>query len=184
MGIWSVLTFLLFYLESVLGLGQAAATRLLPMLLGGGACLAVPASLIGAAMADRFGLVRVVQIASWVMAGATGAYVLIALHPAVWLIAPAIIVFSIGNGAYGAVDWLLALRVLPSGQSAGKDFGIWHACMVAPQIIGPLSTGLLISAIRSVASASLAYEAAFALGALWFVLGAALVGRVRIPVAS
>ena len=75
-------------------------------------------------------------------------------------------------------------EIAPSGQSAGKDFGIWHACMVAPQIIGPLSTGLLISAIRSVASASLAYEAAFALGALWFVLGAALVGRVRIPVAS
>jgi Na+/melibiose symporter-like transporter len=181
MGIWSVLTFLLLYLESVLGQAPAAATWLLSIFLGGGACLAVPASLIGARMADRFGLVRVVQIASWVMAAATGAYVLIALHPSVALIAPAIVLFSVGNGAYGAVDWLLALRVLPSGQDAGKDFGVWHACMVAPQIIAPLTTGLLITLIRDAASARLAYEVAFAIGALWFVLAAALVGRVRVP---
>jgi Na+/melibiose symporter-like transporter len=184
MGIWSVLTFLIFYLESMLGLASDAATRLTAIFLGAGACLAVPASLIGARMADRFGLVRVVQIASWMMAAATGAYVVIALHPSVILIAPAIVLFSVGNGAYGAVDWLLALRVLPRGQDAGKDFGIWHTCMVAPQIIAPLTTGAIITAIRDAASAQLAYEVAFAIGALWFVLAAALVGRVRVPEAT
>ena len=184
MGIWSVLTFLLYYLESILGLDAAGATRLLPTLLGAGAVLAIPASFAGAWAANRFGLVRVVQIASWVMAAATGAYVVIALHPSVALIAPAVVVFSIGNGAYGAVDWLLALRVLPKGQDAGKDFGVWHVCMVAPQIIAPITTGLLISAIRDAGAPRLAYEVAFAIGALWFVLAAALVGRVRVPEAA
>jgi Na+/melibiose symporter-like transporter len=181
MGVWSVLTFLLYYLETVLRLSADAATQLLPALLGAGACLAIPASLIGVKLADRIGLVRLVQISSWVMAAATSAYVLIALRPSVALVAPAVIVYAIANGAYGAADWLLALRVLPSGQDTGKDFGVWHACMVAPQILGPLSMGALITWIRSVASPAVAYEAAFAVGAAWFVLGAALVGRVKVP---
>jgi len=181
MGIWSVMTFLLYYMEAVLGLGEGRATDLLPKLLAAGACLAVPASLVGVWLAERHGLVRAVQAVSWLMAAATGAYVLIALHPVVWLVAPPIILFAIANGAYGAVDWLLALRVLPSGQNAGRDFGIWHVCMVAPQIVAPLSTGLIITAIRTHGQAALAYEAAFAIGALWFVLAAALVGRVRLP---
>jgi MFS family permease len=181
MGIWSVQTFLLLYLESVLGLGADAATHLWSILLGGGALLAIPASFAGTWLVGRAGLVVAVQIASWVMAAATAAYVLIAAHPSVLLVAPAVVVFSIGNGAYGTVDWLLALRVLPRGQDAGKDFGVWHVCMVAPQIIAPLTTGLMISEIRDFASTKLAYEIAFAVGALWFVLAAALVGRVKVP---
>jgi Na+/melibiose symporter-like transporter len=181
MGVWSVLTFLLYYLEAVLRLSADAATQLLPALLGAGACLSIPASLVGVKLADRIGLVRLVQISSWVMAAATSAYVLIALRPSVALVAPAVIVYAIANGAYGAADWLLALRVLPKGQDTGKDFGIWHACMVAPQVLGPLSMGALITWIKTATSPTLAYEAAFAVGAAWFVLGAALVGRVKVP---
>jgi MFS family permease len=180
MGIWSVLAFLLFYFESILGMTEAAASRLLPALLGAGACLAIPASLAGGRMADRHGLVRVVQVTSWIMAGTTGCYVLIALHPAVALVVPVVIVFSIANGAYGAADWYLALKVLPSGQDAGKDLGIWHVCMVLPQIVAPATTGVLISAVKTAVSARLAYGLAFGIGAFWFVLAAALVGRVRL----
>jgi len=181
MGIWSVQTFLLLYLESVLGLGAAPATSLWSTLLAVGALLAIPASFAGAWLVGRTGLVAAVQIASWAMAAATAAYVLIAAHPSVALIVPAVVVFGIGNGAYGTVDWLLALRVLPRGQDAGKDFGVWHVCMVAPQMIAPPVTGLLISWILGFGSAKLAYEVAFAIGALWFVLAAALVARVKVP---
>src|SRR6185312_13490455 len=47
MGIWSVFTFLLFYIESVLGLGSDAAVKLLSTLLGAGTIVAIPASVIG-----------------------------------------------------------------------------------------------------------------------------------------
>jgi Na+/melibiose symporter-like transporter len=181
MGIWSVLTFLLFYMEAVLGLTRDAANALFPTLLGAGAALSIPTSLIGIRLADRIGLVRLVQLSSWVMAGSTAAYVLIGLHPSVALMAPAVIVYAMANGAYGAGDWLLALRVLPRGQDTGKDFGVWHACMVAPQILGPLSMGALIGWLKTIAAPAVAYEVAFAVGAAWFVLGAALVGRVRVP---
>jgi Na+/melibiose symporter-like transporter len=181
MGIWSVTTFLLYYIETVLGLPEAPAQNLLSLLLGVGAALAIPASLLAMRATDRFGLVAVVQTAAWAMAAATASYVAISLHPAVALMAPALAVYAIANGAYGAADWLLALKVLPGGQSAGKDFGVWHVCMVAPQIIGPLSTGFLIGAVKAAASAQLAYEVAFGLAALWFILGAWMVRRVRLP---
>jgi Na+/melibiose symporter-like transporter len=181
MGSWSILAFLLYYLQSVLGLPREDAMRLLPTLLGAGACLAIPSSLLGARLADRYGLVRVVQASNWVMAAAAVGYVLIAFHPAVVLLVPAMLVFSAANGVYSTADWSLALRVLPSGQDAGKDFGIWHVCMVLPQIVGPATTGLLIASVEEVASARLAYGLVFGIGAMWFVLGAIFVGRVREP---
>ena len=46
LGIWSVLTFMLFYFQTVLAIPNA--TGLLPIMLGAGALLAVPASVIGA----------------------------------------------------------------------------------------------------------------------------------------
>ena len=180
MGMWSVLTFILFYMEKVLGLADADAAQLLPKLFLGGALLSIPASLVGVRLADRHGLVRTVQVTSWVMAAATLCFVLIAFQPAEAVLIPVMLVFTVANGAYGAVDWLLALRVLPSGQDSGKDFGIWHICMVLPQMIGPLSTGLLITVLKAAASPRLAYEVAFAIGAAWFVLSAALVGRIRL----
>jgi Na+/melibiose symporter-like transporter len=180
MGVWSIMTFLLFYLEFVLGMTREDATHLLPTILGVGAVLAIPASLIGMKLADRHGLVAIVSLTSWIMAFAAGCFVLIAIHPSITATVAVVIVFSAASGAYGAVDWYLALRVLPSGQDAGKDFGIWHVCMVLPQIIGPVSAGFLITMVKDSASAWLAYELAFGIGALWFALSAAFVGRIRV----
>jgi MFS family permease len=181
MGIWSVFTFLLFYTESIVGIERAAAAQLLPGLLGAGAVLAIPASLIGVRLADRYGVVRLVLATSWVMAAGALCYVLIALHPSLTLVVPVILVFSAAYGAYGAVDWALALKVLPAGQDAGKDMGIWHISMVLPQILGPAATGWLITAIKTAGSARLAYAVAFAIAAMWFTLAALLVTRVRLP---
>ncbi len=115
------------------------------------------------------------------MAVAAAAYVLIAFKPGVLLVAPVVLVFAAAYGAYQSVDWALALEVLPSLESAGKDMGIWHVSMVLPQILGPVSTGWLISWMKTAHSARLAYTFAFGIAALWFVLAAWLVGRIRLP---
>ncbi|MGH7048633.1 MAG: MFS transporter [Stellaceae bacterium] len=180
MGIWSVFTFLLFYLESVVGIARITAAQLLPGLLGMGAVLAIPASLVGTRLSDRYGIVRLVRITNWIMAAAALCYVLIAWHPRLTLVAPVVLAFSAAYGAYGAVDWALALKVLPSGQNSGKDMGIWHIAMVLPQMLGPAATGWLITAVKTAASERLAYAVAFALAALWFTLAALLVGHVRL----
>ncbi len=178
LGVWSVLTFLLFYLQDVVGVGEPE--RVLPIVLGVGALLGIPASLIAARLTSRFGIVAIVKTTSWMMAGAAIAYVLISLQPH-WLAMGlvALIYFS-GWGAYQAVDWALALRVLPRSETAGKDMGIWHVALVLPQILGPLTTGWIISGAKWAVSARFAYVLAFAIAALWFSLSAFLVARVRL----
>jgi Na+/melibiose symporter-like transporter len=182
LGVWSVLTFLLFYLQDVVGIAEPA--RILPMVLGIGALLGIPASLLAAWLTRPCGIVAIVKATSWMMAGAAIAYVLIALHPAWLLMAPVAFVYFSGWGAYQAVDWALALRVLPRSEAAGKDMGIWHVALVLPQILGPLSTGWIISGAKWAVSARFAYVLAFAIAALWFSLAAVLVARVRLPQAG
>lgn len=178
MGVWSVLTFLLSYLQDVIGVERPE--QVLPMLLGAGALFAIPASLWGVRLADRHGIVRIVRLASWIMAATVIGYVLVALQPSLFLVAPLVIVYAAAYGAYQAVDWALALRVLPSRDAAGKDMGVWHVSMVLPQILGPAGTGWLISWAKAAMSPSFAYVLAFVLAALWLVLAAALVDRIQL----
>ena len=182
LGVWSVLTFLLFYLQDVVGVAEPG--RVLPMVLGIGALVGIPASLAAAWLSTRYGIVAIVRATSWMMAGAAIAYVLIALHPHWLLMAPVALIYFSGWGAYQAVDWALALRVLPRSEAAGKDMGIWHVALVLPQILGPASTGWLISGAKWAVSARFAYVLAFAVAALWFGLSALLVGRVRLTPAN
>ena len=70
LGVWSVLTFLLFYLRDVIGVAEP--DKVLPMLLGAGALLGIPASLVAARLAERWGIVAVVRATSWMMAAAAG----------------------------------------------------------------------------------------------------------------
>jgi len=178
MGVWSTSTILLFYLQDVIGVADAA--NVLPALFAAGAILSIPVSLIGVWLSARYGVVAIVQASSWIMVVATICYVLIPFRPEFVLFAPVMLLFSMGWGAYQAVDWALALRVLPSSEGAGKDMGIWHVAFVLPLIIGPAVTGWLVSSLRLAASTDVAYMGAFGLATLWFVLAASLIGRVRL----
>jgi MFS transporter len=180
MGIWSVFTFLLFYFKDVIGVAEPA--QVLPALLGIGAVLAVPASIIGVRLAARHGLVRITQVTSWIMAVCALYFALIAFYPSLALIVPVILIYAAAFGAYQAVDWALALKVLPSAEAAGKDMGIWHISMVLPQILGPAVTGWMISAVKASFGDPTAYATAFGIGALWLMLSASLVTCVGLPV--
>ena len=181
MGIWSVYIFLLPYLTKIVGVPADTAPNTLAGVMGLGALVAIPAALIAVRTTARLGLVKVVQITSWIMAVAAISYVALALRPYLPLVFPIIVVFSVGYGAYIAADWALALRVLPSGAAAGKDMGIWHASVVLPQIAGPGLTGWLITELSMVVSNRFAYSVAFMIGALWLVLASVLVTRIRLP---
>ena len=181
MGVWSISTTLLFYLEDVIGVAQAV--NVLPALVAAGAILSIPASLVAVWFSSRHGVIVIAKITSWVMVVATICYVLI-VRPHFALFAPAVLLFFVGWGAYQAVDWALALKVLPSRAFAGKDMGIWHIAFVLPLIIGPAVTGWLVSFLRLFVSAGVAYMGAFAIATLWFVLAATLIGRVRLSGAA
>jgi MFS family permease len=87
-------------------------------------------------------------------------------------------IFGCGYGAYTAVDWALALDVLPSGENAAKDMGIWHVSMVFPQIIAPFITGSILTALKS-HSLLAGYTLVFTVTAVWFVLGTVFVRQIR-----
>ncbi len=178
MGIWSIFTFMLYYLQDVIGIRHP--TSLLNGLLGVGVVLAIPASLLGARLADHHGVVPVVRLTSWIMAGAAIGFVLLALHPNLLLVITVGLVFCAAYGTYQSVDWALALQVLPDDASAGKDMGIWQVSMVLPQILGPAATGWMLSWVKAFAGAGPAYVVAFIVAAVWFVLAAWLVSRIRI----
>jgi Na+/melibiose symporter-like transporter len=180
MGIWSVFIFLLPYLTKVVGVARTAAPNIVSGLLGLGALIAIPAALVAVRVTARRGMVRVVQLTSWIMAAAAICYVTLTFHPYLALVFPIVIVFSAGYGAYLAADWALALRVLPNSIAAGKDMGIWHISLVLPQIIGPGATGWMITKLSMAVSDRLAYAVAFALGALWLILASVLVTRIQL----
>jgi MFS family permease len=180
MGVWSVFTFLLFYFHDVIGVAEPA--QVLPTLLGIGAVLAVPASIIGVHLSAHHGLVRITQVTSWIMAVCALCFMLIAFHPSFTLIVPVILIYAAAFGTYQAVDWALALKVLPSAEAAGKDMGIWHISLVLPQVLGPAITGCMISAVKASFGAPTAYATAFGIAALWLMLSAALVTCVRLPI--
>ncbi|MGF6781794.1 MFS transporter [Paraburkholderia sp. GAS334] len=178
MGIWSIFTFMLYYLQDVIGIHHP--TSLLNGLLGVGVVLAIPTSLLGARLADHHGVVPVVRLTSWIMAGAAIGLVLLALYPNLLLVIPVALAFCAAYGTYQAVDWALALKVLPDDASAGKDMGIWQVSMVLPQIFGPAATGWMLSWIKSFAGAGPAYVTAFIVAAVWFALAAWLISRVKL----
>jgi Na+/melibiose symporter-like transporter len=184
MGAWSVFTFLVLYLQFVVGLSPDGATRLMAVLLGVGAVLAIVASVAATAMIRRVGVVRVVQVASWVMASSAAGYACVAFAPRLWLVVALVVVFGLGNGALGAADWALALAVLPDDLDAGKDMGIWHICLVLPQIAGPITTGVVITIAESMASEHFAYGLAFAIAAAWFIAGSIYVNKIRLTPAA
>ncbi|MGH3562591.1 MAG: MFS transporter [Mycobacterium sp.] len=181
MGVWSVLTFLVLYLQFVVGLQADTATQLMAALTAAGALLAIVGSLGATRMIRRLGVVRTVQTSSWVMALTAAGYTLIAVEPRVTFVVALVLLYGVASGVFGASDWALALAVLPRGQDAGKDFGIWHVCLVLPQVIGPISTGVLITAASHVVSRPFAYGLAFGIAAAWFIAASVLVGWIRVP---
>jgi hypothetical protein len=55
-------------------------------------------------------------------------------------------IFGLALGAYMAVDWALAIDVLPHAGFAAKDLGLWGISTNLPQTAAPLLGGLVLLA--------------------------------------
>ena len=168
MGVYSVYEFYIYFLGDVVHVRTPLVSG--GILLGIAALVGAPAALFAGRLADRIGAFRVVVYSASIMSAAAFAYVAVVFAPSwSWTVIIAII-YGMGTGAYQAVDWALAIRVLPSSIDAGKDMGIWHASLVFPQAIAPGLTGLILTAFKP-HSLQLGYAAAFILAAFWLLLG-------------
>lgn len=176
MGIYSVFSFFQYYLGDVIGVHdpEKEASYLVGVIIAAGA----PTSLVAGALSDRVGRKPLVFLSGSVMAVAALAFILAGLGQSMGWIFWVGALFGVGYGAYQAVDWALAVDVLPPGDGAGKDMGIWHVALVFPQVLAPALSGFLLAALKPVSLIG-GYVAVFVLTATWCVLGTVLVSRVR-----
>lgn len=176
MGIYSVFTFFQYFMKDVIRVPdpERQASYLIGIIIAGG----IVTSLIAGRLSDRFGRKPLVYVSGGMMAFAAIVFIAVAFFPSIQFMFAVGALFGLGYGAYQAVDWALAIDVLPAGDSAAKDMGIWHVAIVLPQALAPALTGLTLTTFKSV-SLLLGYNVVFVLTALWFVLGTVFVRQIR-----
>ncbi len=176
MGIYSVFTFFQFFLADVVHVKkpEAQASYLVGIIIVTG----VATSLVAGMLSDRIGRKPIVYASGGVMAAAAVIFIPVAFHPSLLFTYVIGALFGLGWGAFQAVDWALAIDVLPHQGGAAKDMGIWHTALVLPQILAPAMTGLTLARLKE-HSLLLGYTTVFVMTATWFVLGTVFVRRIR-----
>ncbi|HEX5690943.1 MAG TPA: MFS transporter [Roseiflexaceae bacterium] len=176
MGIYSVFTFFQYFLQDVIKAENPVeqASYLIGIIIVAG----IPTSMIAGSLSDRYGRKPMVYLSGGLMALAAIIFIAVALFPSLLFTFVVGALFGVGYGAYQAVDWALAIDVLPGGEDAAKDMGIWHVAIVLPQILAPAITGLTLNALKG-RSLLLGYTVVFVLTAIWFVLGTVFVQQIK-----
>lgn len=176
MGIYSVFTFFQFFLKDIVHIPDAVKQS--SFLIGIITAAGIPTAMIGGPLSDKHGRKLLVYISGGVMAVASLVFIGVEVAPSLKATFAVAALFGIGYGAYQAVDWAMAIDVLPGGEDAAKDMGIWHVAIVLPQIIAPAITGLTLNALKS-QSLQFGYTIVFVMTAVWFILGTVFVKQIR-----
>jgi MFS family permease len=174
-GLYCVLPFLVFVfrdVEKIANAGQFANVFELIV-----TAVAVPFALVGGLLSDRLGRKRFVYAS-----GVLFAIVLLAFQagqmPTAFVFVLGV-VYGLGYGAWGAVDWALGLDTLPDRtRAAAKDLGLYHIADSLPRVAVPFVAGLLVDILNRV-SPVLGYRAIFLLAVLFYIAGTVFVSRIR-----
>lgn len=173
LGFYTLLNFLEYYLKDVTGL-----TRFVEATTGVGAAVMVGAAVstfFSGWLSDRIGRRIIVFIAGMLM-GITALVFL--TGPAYQAILGIAVVFGLGYGAFISVDWALAVDVLPSAQSAGKDMGIWGISVTLPQVIAPLIGGQVLYYFHPLGG-HWEYKLLYLIAFIYFLAGSLGIWKIR-----
>jgi MFS family permease len=144
-GFYTLLGYLLFYVQAVLNATSLAGARQQTGIL------IVTFTLVGAAGAglaarpsDRLDKRLVATIGAGAFIVALGLFIASSTLPGV---AAATVVAGLGWGAFLVADWAIACRVLPPGAMAAA-MGIWNLAIVLPQIAAPAITTAVLAQLH------------------------------------
>lgn len=174
-GLYSVLPFLVFMFRDVEGIKDPASfTSLFELIV---TVVAVPLALAGGLLSDRLGRKRFVYAS-----GVLFALVLLVFQagrmPTVLVLLLGV-VYGLGYGCWGSVDWALGLDTLPDrGRAAAKDLGLYHIADSLPRVAVPPIAGVLGDVLNRVHPV-LGYRAIFLLATAFYAAGAVFVTRIR-----
>ncbi|HET6276925.1 MAG TPA: MFS transporter [Candidatus Cybelea sp.] len=166
-GFFTLLSYLLFYVQSSLGeVALAAAKQTTGILIVSFTIVGALGAAIAARPSDRLDkrLVATFGAAGFILALA----LFIETH-ALGLAIAATVLAGVGWGVFLVADWAIACRILPSGAMAAA-MGVWNLAIVLPQIIAPALTTAVLALLR-VTAGTAPPRIAFALA-----LGETLVG--------
>ncbi len=174
-GLYSVLPFLVFMFRDVEKVSDPAFFTEEFILIV--TAVAVPLAVIGGFLSDRFGRKRFVYASGILFAAVLLVFQSGRMPTTVVLLLG--LVYGLGYGAWGSVDWALGLDTLPDRSArAAKDLGLYHVADSLPRVAVPLVAGVLVDVLNRVGT-DLGYRAIFLLAALFYAAGAIFVSRIR-----
>ncbi|HEV2358337.1 MAG TPA: MFS transporter [bacterium] len=175
LGFYTIITFLQFFLRDTLHLSRPDAAQatgtISAVVIAAGALVA----LVAGPASDLIGRKGIVSTAGMFLAF-TGIGLLFQppFHTLLWIG----VLFGIGYGAYASVDWALAIDVLPSGQSAAKDLGIWGIANTLPQVLAPVIAGPLLDVFNRMGP-NRGYSVIFSMAIVEVVLGSIFIWKIK-----
>jgi len=176
MGVYSILPFLQFFMADIIKIDKPEqwASIMIALLV----FTSIPSALIAGKLSDKYGRKPMVYASSGILACGMVLLIMITLVPSLYAMMGVGVLMGLGYGAYQAVDWALALDVLPQGANIAKDMGIWHIAVVFPQVISPLITGIVLDHLKQI-SIRTGYTVACSMSAVWFILATVFVYPVQ-----
>lgn len=171
----TVTAFLLYYLQDSIGPKKSAVLNQGLVIL-----VATVAGLIGTALggkySDKVPKKRLVYVACAILATGALFFAFITTMPMVLALA---FVFGAGWGTFAAVDWALAVNLLPEGGgSAARYLAVWHVCLTLPQVFAPCF-GPVADRLNGVYGHGFGWRAAMLSTVVYLAVGALLLRRVR-----
>ena len=173
LALYTLFTFVEYYVRDVLHVREFVQGAAL--VAGVATLAAVGGGILTGWLSDRIGRKPIVSAASVLMAGALS---LLAVAHNVNVVLGIGVVFGIALGAFAAVDWALAIDVLPDRGFAAKDLGLWGLSTNLPQTLAPFVGGAVLVALASRGAAA-GFAALFLGAACCAAVSGALVWRLR-----
>jgi MFS family permease len=174
MGIYTIQTFLQYYMKDVVGTPhpEAETTNFVILVSLTSLVNAVAAGWLS----DRFGRKRMVYISGGFMALVGLIFIVTHSLP---LVLAAGAIFGLGYGAYQSVDWALVADTLPSRRDYARDMGVWNISLAIPQIIAPVLGGPLIDYFTRSGQGVLGFQLIFAMAIVYCLIGTVTVRYIR-----
>jgi MFS family permease len=173
LALYMLFTFVEYYVKDVIHVTHFVQGAALVAIVA--TVTAIVGGVVSGWLSDRIGRKPIVTIGSGVMATALG--VLAFAHTLNLVLAMGVI-FGIALGALSAVDWALAIDVLPDRAFAAKDMGIWGISTNLPQTVAPIVGGAIL-ALTSPFGAATGYTILFLVAAGCSVASGAVVWRLQ-----
>jgi MFS family permease len=173
LALYVLFTFVAYYVRDVVHMTEFA--RGAAAVAGVATLAALAGGVVTGILSDRTGRKVLVSTASALMSVAL--LVLVFFHTVAVVLGVGVF-FGLAFGTYSAVDWALAVDVLPDEDFAAKDLGLWGISTNLPQTLAPFIGGLVLG-LTAPFGVTVGYGVLFFFAALCAALSGILVQRIR-----